>query len=148
MIKTDKSAEFLQLNVNDQHVLLFLSQVEMVLPMVELQTVPDKDHKLKGILNYHGKAIPVYDLANLLELDSVKITLNTPLLLCVMNDKQIALVLKEVLHVIEIDQQLIQTASLCKMKPYVSGIYEAPGCNAWCLDLQKLLHYHDLSEES
>lgn len=138
---------YLELSINNQAVLLSLNQVEIVLPMAELQTVPDKNHLLQGVLNYHGTAIPVYDLAQLLELDKTDTNINTPLLLVDVEGKQVGVFLKEVLDVLTIEENEIQTPSLANVKSFVSGIYETNEINAWRLDLNALFHYHQLKDE-
>lgn len=139
---------YLELIINNQTVLLSLCQVEIVLPMVELQSIPDKNHLLKGILNYHGTAIPVYDLAELLELSETETNINTPLILVDMNQtQQVGMFLKEVLDVIEIEETAFQQPKLSNVKSFVSGIYETNAKNAWRLDLSALFQYHNLGDE-
>lgn len=147
MTKTNSVNFYLELNVNDQSILLSLNTVEIVLPMATLQYVPDKNHLLKGLLNYHGTAIPVYDLAELLEMEKTETDINTPLILVDMNNKKVGIFLKEVQNVIEVDDDVLQKPDLCKMKQYVSGIYETTDDNAWRLDLPALFSYHQLYDE-
>lgn len=147
MDNNNEKAFYLELNINEQRVLLALIHVEIVLPIVALQSVPDKNHLLKGVLNYHGKGVPVYDLAQLLDLDKTQTNINSPLLLVKIEGKQVGLFLNEVLDVIEIEQSSIQHLSLSNMKSYVSGIYETTEHNAWRLNLEALFKYHHLSED-
>lgn len=138
---------YLELSINDQAVLLSLNQVEIVLPMAELQSVPDKSHLLQGVLNYHGTAVPVYDLAQLLDLDKTDTTINTPLLLLDINGKQVGVFLKEVLDVLTIEEDEMQSPSFANVQSFVNGIYEKNNVNAWRLDLNALFQYHNLQDE-
>ena len=77
-----------------------LENVIKVLPMMELQPVPGSPRYLRGLMNLHGRSIPVVDLAARLGYGGyTRCTLETPILLCAHEGLQTGLIVEKVIGV-------------------------------------------------
>lgn len=77
-----------------------LENVIKVLPMMELQPVPGSPRYLRGLMNLHGRSIPVVDLAARLGYGGyTRCTLETPILLCEHEGLQTGLIVEKVIGV-------------------------------------------------
>lgn len=139
--KVGTSSDYLKLRLNHQIILIALHQTHLVLPIAQLQTVPHQDVALEGLLNYHGRPVPVYHLSELIHESRPLYDLNTPLLMCTLSSGFIGLFISEVIELIHLSDKEIQYDHLDKAMPYVTGLLEEE-CSAWILDVEKLLQYH------
>lgn len=128
---------YLRLRLANRIILIRLGQIHSVLPIMELQTVPNQDHTLAGLLNFHGQAAPVYHLAELLELPQIQYDLNNPIILCMVAGQLVGLIATEVIDIHPL-QQAIQKGNLGSVQPYVTGVVEQEEWSAWVLDLEQL----------
>lgn len=139
---------YLDLLLEDQHIMLGLPFVKMVLAIPALQKAPDPQPAFRGILNFHSKAIPVYDLLTLL--DAAKktiITTDTALVLTTINNNEIGLLTAQVEGLIKIDITHLQKAPNDAMR-YVKYLYETEKKSGWILDLDTLVSHHQLKVKS
>jgi len=69
-----------------------LEHVFKVLPMLELQEVPDAPVHVVGLMNLGGEVVPVVDLCQLLNRDTFDYSVDTPILLCECRGRRCGLV--------------------------------------------------------
>ncbi|MCE3046416.1 chemotaxis protein CheW [Legionella sp. 16cNR16C] len=130
---------YLKFRLGEQIILVSLDFVYLILPIAQLQHIPQQHSALAGILNYHGQAVPVYHLYELLEASKVAYDLDTPIILCSLSSQCVGLFVSEVMEVCDINEQLIQQPP--KTWSYVKGIIKDETSSAWILDLEQLLHW-------
>lgn len=136
--------KYLFISVHNHNVLIDVRYIDCILQLPQLQPVPDQLPFFVGILNFHGTAIPVYDLALLLNFsEPIKQTLDTDLLVCCIDNMRFAFLFDQAVDLIEIENKNIQQPSNDIM-PYVVGLYEQQHTSSWLLDLQKLLIHHQI----
>jgi chemotaxis signal transduction protein len=136
--------QYLTLLLGKQHVFLPLHAINTVLAIPTLHKTPDCDVAFKGILNFHGKGLPVYDLLTLVcEKEEVAVDIDTPLLLVNANQHEIGLLVSEVGELITVDSTALQSPPADAMS-YVKYLYETEQKCAWILDLDTLVAHHGL----
>ncbi len=136
--------EYLILLLAHERVLLPISMVRIVLAIPALKTIPDQDPAFKGLLNFHGTGIAVYELSKLIDPSlPFEITLDTPLVLTQISEGAMGILVSEVIDMVKIPNALLQTP-LPDAMPFVKAIYENQNEAAWVLDLEKLVQYHRL----
>ena len=142
MSAVEKQLHYLKLRLDEQIILISLSQIHMVLPIAEVQTVPGSDTALQGILNFHGQALSIYHLSELINTTKPHYDLNTPLLIAVLPLGLFGFLVSEIFDVIEISEENIQCIPSNKAVSYMKGLIETEQWSGWILDLQKLLTLH------
>ena len=135
---------YINLLLEEQNVLLPIESMTMVLAFAALQKIPSSDIAFQGILNFHGKSLPVYDLLMLIdEKKQINITSDTQLLMSVVDSKEIGLIVSEAKELVAIETTSMQAPPLDAM-PYVKFIYETQDTVAWGLDLVALTTFRRL----
>lgn len=134
---------YLRIKLGEQLILIPIHQVDVVLPIAELQQVPVDDNAMEGFLNYHGQSLPVYHLAELINANKPSYDLNTPLLLCTVEAGLVGFLVSDVVDLLSISQQTIQHNHAYQAMPYVQGIVEMETCSAWIVDIEHLFHFHE-----
>lgn len=144
----NQRTDYLKLKLNEQILLLPLQNIRMVLPLPALQSLPDQDDSFEGMLNFHGTSVPVYSLFRLTEHEQPSYNLDTPLLLCEVNNSLLGLLVSEVSTLLTVPNIDVQKPKLKKFLPYVTGIYEQEQWAAWILNLEKLVEQHQLTSHT
>lgn len=117
-----------------------LQNIERVLLLVELQTIPSGPDYLVGLMNVAGKSIPVVDLGIRLGLDQQQpYRLDTPIIICKLGDRLLAFIINDIIgiqvvHAHDLQSQIMfQSGEL----PYTASLALSHG-QALVLDLPKL----------
>jgi len=88
--------------------------IAKIIQLVELQRVPAGSQDLAGLLNYHGKLIPVFDLGLSMGFERVtSYTLNTIILICSNGSDEIGLIVDKV------KSQGVVACELIDLSPHV-----------------------------
>ena len=132
----------LKLRLNEEQILIDLNQVEVVLAIPELDNIPNDDKAMAGLLNFHKQFIPVYHLASLIDEQKPVYDLNTPIIICSLKGGLIGLLVSEVIEVCFISLDNIQKSTL--LSPYVAGVLKDKKASAWFLNVEELMHFHQL----
>ena len=122
------------------------AHIEIVLPLPALQSVAYQDDALEGILNYHGESVPIYSLSTLVNVTAENITLDTPLILCKINDSLLGLLVSSVDEIISLFKSDIQNSPLIKSTPHIEGIVENSDGSSWILDLEYLINNRHITK--
>lgn len=146
MVDESNLSQYLRVNVGEQLILLSLQVVKIILPLPSLHDVPHQTKGLQGILNYHGKSVPVYNLGVLIDGEAVPFAVDTPLILCEIHSEIFGLLVSQVDEVLEIATQHIQSLSLANLPSFVKGTYEASSSSMWVLELAGLIDLSSLKE--
>lgn len=92
--------EILKFKIPGMRLCAPLENAIKVLPLMELQPVPGAPRYLRGLMNLHGRSIPVIDLAARLGYGGyTRYTLETPILLCEYEGLQSGLIVDKVIGV-------------------------------------------------
>lgn len=134
-------SSYLRLKLDNQFIAILLHQIYTVIPIVELQKVPNDDPALSGVFNYYGQPVAVYHLSELINEPRPQYDINSLLLLSQLSSQLEGFLVSEEIDIISNAKELIQSSPI-KNKPYVNGIIEHERWSAWILDLDKLLHFH------
>ncbi|KTD09426.1 chemotaxis protein CheW [Legionella jamestowniensis] len=142
-----RNTNHLKIRLNNYCILILLQHVHTVLPVAKLELIPHHASALAGILNFHGQAVPVYHLSELINDSMPEYDLNTPMLICTLSIGLIGLLASEVVEVINVREEMIQKPPVNEAKPYITGLIEKEKWSAWILDLEKLFKTHHFSLE-
>jgi purine-binding chemotaxis protein CheW len=98
MIANEK---FLVFGLNGNRFAISLAVVERVVRVAEITPVPDPPAGIRGVINVAGQITPVMDLRQQLHLAEAEIEISDYLILIQSNQGRIALLVNEVLWIIE-----------------------------------------------
>lgn len=118
-----------------------LKHVLKVLPLMELQIVPDAPGYVKGLMNLQGNSVPVIDLAERLGITraSVPYTIDTPILLCEVMHKHIGLIVDEILGVVTVEKGDLQLRSeFQESLRYFTAVVNEGGRPALLVNLERI----------
>ena len=90
--RSGPSSQALFFSVPGVQLCLPLEYVFKVLPMLELQEVPDAPMHVVGLMNLGGEVVPVVDLCRLLNRETFDYCIDTPILLCECRGRRCGLV--------------------------------------------------------
>jgi purine-binding chemotaxis protein CheW len=122
--------------VEGQHYALPVPVVERILPMVAVETLPQAPEISLGVINIHGRVVPVVDIRRRFGLPPLSYGLRTQLLVGRTNRRTLALPVDEVLGVREVAVEAVTPpAMILPGIGHVAGIVALP---------DGLLFIHDL----
>lgn len=78
-----------------------ISPIRQIIEMVSISPLPQTNHNIAGVINFHGAAVPVIRLRTLLGLAEEPMKLHTPIILLNHAERLVGLVVDEVLDVVE-----------------------------------------------
>lgn len=78
---------------------LGLSHIERTISLVSIQSMPGAAEYVVGIMNFSGSSLPVIDLAIRLGLPSLPYTLDTPILVCVHEERRIGVIVQDIVGI-------------------------------------------------
>lgn len=81
-----------------------ITAVNQIIELVAITRIPQVPPGVQGVINVHGSIVPVIDLRQRFNLQSVPYHLHTPLVLVDVGDSALALVVDEVKEVVEMEQ--------------------------------------------
>jgi chemotaxis signal transduction protein len=109
--RPDSPEQALTFRVGGQVYALPLHVVVEVQQIVEFTPLPTPDPWVLGLVDVRGAVMPVYDLGQILGLDAVSRTLETPMLICRLPGGPACLVVEGVLDVVEACPTRARTAA-------------------------------------
>lgn len=143
-ITQDNQQQYILFSLNKEQILISISSIQLVLLLPSLQSIPNQDPAFKGLLDFHGKSIPVYDLAKLInDQHFVDVTISTSVMICKTHSGLVALMVDDVVEVLQINDALLQNPEKDAM-PFVKFIVEKESMMAWGLNLDTLVAHHRL----
>lgn len=86
-----------------------INHIHKIIPLVELNTVPDSPKYLVGIMNVNGNSIHVIDMALRAGIERYETySTETPILLCQDKEKTIGLIIDKIIGIADITDESIQ----------------------------------------
>ncbi|MDF1678281.1 MAG: chemotaxis protein CheW [Legionellaceae bacterium] len=131
--------QYLQLSMGEQHILLLLTQVQIVLRLPGLHQVPNHTKGFEGILNYHGVSVPVYNLGSYVGIQHVQLDLDTPLVLCQLAEGLVGFLVSDVEAVVTLKKNDMQVPRLSDLPDFVVGVYESEAGSMWVIQVEALI---------
>lgn len=120
---------------------LRLGDVERLLPLMQVQHVPEGPDYLLGLMNLRGEAVPILDLARRLNLPAIaNHTLDTPVVLAAVGSLRAGLVVDEVQGVRAVPRSALRGDALFRdgLPPVLSAVTSRDG-TALLLDALRIL---------
>ena len=81
-----------------------IEPVVQIVEMVTITPIPRTNPSVEGVINYHGKSVPVLNLRRHLGLPAVPFGLYTHIIIAQTDDKTIGLIVDQVLSVLDLDE--------------------------------------------
>ena len=136
----DRSVEYVVFHLDEQQYALKVSAVERVVHAVELTLLPEAPDIVLGIINIHGKIIPVVNIRRRFHLPEKDIEPTNRLIIAHTLKRTVALVVDVVLGVIETpEDRVVKTNTVLPGMDYVQGVVKREDGMILIHDLNKFL---------
>lgn len=123
---------------------LDIAVVQRVIRVVEITPLPDAPPSVLGIINVHGRIIPVLDLRRRFRFPAREIALSDHLLITQTAHRTIAILVDAVIGVIEWNASMVVPAGdILPDFTEVLGVVKLEGDIVLIHDLEKFLSHHD-----
>lgn len=118
-----------------------ISCVSKILPLMDLQEYLEGEEHLVGIMNYHGKGIPVMDLGLLLGMErKTDYTTNAVIILCVNQNAELGLLVDDMNGQAAImSEQVNEIKSQARGSAYIKAMVKLNNNLMMMIDIRKLL---------
>jgi purine-binding chemotaxis protein CheW len=127
---------------------LRLEQVREVLPMCWLAPYPEAPSWMSGLLNWHGRLIPVLDVAARIERRASEVRVEDGIVVVQDDDATLGLVVDRAIGVEPVEEELQRVPVELPQTPYVLGLFEVDGEATFALSLRTLVATSELPEVS
>jgi purine-binding chemotaxis protein CheW len=126
---------------------LRLEDVERVLPAVEISPVPKAPGIILGLINVHGRILPVLNIRPLLCLPEIETGLNNQIILTLTEGCSLAILVDEVLGLAEFSEQdIIGPEELYPGIEYLEGVTKVKDGMLYIYNLGRFLSSEERSE--
>lgn len=137
-----------------------VSNVVRIIEMVTITALPGAPDCIQGIINVHGKAVPVADLRRYFGLPQVAYTLHTPIILVHVDNglHTMGLVVDAVDQVLDAPSEGLETTEtivpadlanpMAQQAPHLAGVAKVDRCMILVLDVKALLTQRDQAQLS
>jgi len=95
----------------EQTYALPIEPVVRIIEMVTIMPIPQVDDIVEGIINVHGKAVPVLNLRRHFGLPEAPLQLHTPIILVLFGGQMLGLIVDEVMDVLSLSSEQISRVS-------------------------------------
>jgi purine-binding chemotaxis protein CheW len=130
--------------LDNLHYALYLSDVERVVPVVEITPLPKAPEIVTGVVNYHGIIIPVINIRKRFNLASREIDLDDQLIIANTPKRKLALIVDSVTGVEELEaNQLVNIESEFAYAKYLKGIAKVENKIVLIQDLEMFLSLNE-----
>jgi len=135
------ATELLYISAKEHCFCLPLDEVERLLLLMEIQTVPQAPSYLIGLMNLYGEAVPVLDLALRIGLEHEdNYSIQTPLVLVSYQQQKVALIVDSIEGVKKIKREQLRGEKLFQGGlPPVKATVATPEGTALLLDTQRIM---------
>ncbi len=122
------TCQLLELALDDQRYALHLSAVERIVRVVAITPLPQAPSVVLGIINVHGRVVPVIDLRRRLQLPQRPPRLSDQLIIAHSARRPLALVADAVVGVVACPlDAVVPPGAVLPRVGYVAGIVKLPG---------------------
>ncbi|MBW1783442.1 MAG: purine-binding chemotaxis protein CheW [Deltaproteobacteria bacterium] len=143
------SSHYLVFTLEDQPYALGLDAVERVIRAVSLTRIPDAPEILMGLINMHGKIVPVLDIRNRFHLSPRAIDISDRMVISQISGRSVAIIVDSIEAVVEFGQEEIRKAT--EILPdmgggYVEGVGRLNQDTVLIYDMNKLFSIEEIRE--
>ena len=118
-----KVSQLVVFSLDEQRYALRLSTVEQIVRAVEITPLPKAPNIILGVVNFHGRIVPVYDIRARFRLPGREISLSDHLILARATKRAVALVVDQVSGVVAgTDEEIIETRRISSNLEYIEGV--------------------------
>jgi purine-binding chemotaxis protein CheW len=125
-----------------------IAPVRQIIEMVTITPLPQVNHTVAGVIDFHGKWVPVINLRCQLSLAEAPLQLHTPILLVNISGRLVGLIVDQVLDVLERPaNQIIDPSNILLEEmgeiPLLQGLIQSQDGSILLLNLEQLFKpYH------
>jgi purine-binding chemotaxis protein CheW len=141
----DQSRHYVLFRMDQQHYVLPLDHVIRAVRMVAFTPVPDMANSVLGILNMSGQMVPVIDLRRLFGQAAKHPELQDILLIVQIHGETAAIVVDEVLNILELSSKQIQSPpAAVSQSRFVVGVVQQEDILILVINDSQLLPNNDM----
>lgn len=119
----NKSKPYVVFTLDEQRYALHLSAVGRIVRIVEITPLPKAPEIVLGVVNIQGQIIPVFNIRRRFHLPEREIELSDQLIIAHTSRRTVALVVEEVIGIIErAPQEIVPTEQVLPGTEYVEGV--------------------------
>ena len=127
-------------NLDDQKYALFLSAIIRIIRVVEITGLPKAPEIVLGVINMHGRIIPVFNIRRRFRLPQREMQLGDQLIIASTSKRTVALLVDSVNDVIEIpEEKIIAGEKILPGLEYVEGVVKTEDGMILIHDLEQFL---------
>jgi purine-binding chemotaxis protein CheW len=144
MCRTEKLLIF---TLSDLRCALQLSDIERILSAVAINPVPKAPDIVMGLINVHGRIVPVLNIRTLLRLPKIEMTLNDQIIVARTTSRPVAILVDHVQGVAECsDQDIIEPEGLYPGIEYLQGVTKLKEGILFIYNLDRFLSSEEKAE--
>ncbi|MFH1081491.1 MAG: chemotaxis protein CheW [Pseudomonadota bacterium] len=131
-------------NLDDQKFALFLSAVIRIISVVEITSLPKAPEIVLGVINMHGRIIPVFDIRKRFRLHQKEMQLSDQLMIAQTTKRTVALLVDSVSGVVEVpEEEIVAGGEILPDLEYVEGVMKKEGGMIFIHDMERFLSLHE-----
>jgi len=146
--KPEQQATIVTFRLGSQTYALPIKPVRQIIEMVTITPLPQINHTVAGVINFHGIWVPVINLRRQLSLADAPLQLHTPIILVNISERLVGLIVDQVLDVLARSaDQIIDPGSILLEEmgeiPLLQGLIQSKDGSILLLNLEQLFKpYH------
>jgi chemotaxis-related protein WspB len=131
---------FLMFRIGSESYVLDTAQIAEVLPLLEITPVPQAPAGIAGLINYHGGAVPVVDLSELILGKPARAHISTRLILVHYGEHLLGLIAEQATEMMRRDPASFADSGVASdTAPYLGQVTEDGGRLIRWIEVKKLL---------
>ncbi|MFN0079013.1 MAG: chemotaxis protein CheW [Prosthecobacter sp.] len=131
-------------NLDEQEFAVALAVVERVVRAVEVTPIPEAPHGVRGVINFQGRIVPVFDLWTRFGLPTREVRTTDHLVIAHTYWRTVALLVNSVTSVVSRGEvQITPTAGILPQLDMVTGVMKRDGSLVLVHDLERFLSIED-----
>jgi len=136
----EKLNQLVVFSLDEQRYALLLSNVERIVRVVEITSLPKAPEIVLGVINVRGEIIPVVNIRKRFRLPEREITLSDHLIIAKTSRRAVALLADRVGQVLEVlENKIISAKKILPAMDYVEGVVKLEDGLILIHDLEKFL---------
>jgi len=138
---TDEEFQVVSFEIGTEEYAVDILEVQEIIRMVEITSVPKAPHYVEGVINLRGKVIPIVDLRSRLGLSAVEYTKDTRIVVVDVSRIILGFIVDSVSEVLRIPSNLIESPPNGKQggAEFYKGVGRFDGRLLIFLDLNRLV---------
>jgi purine-binding chemotaxis protein CheW len=138
------TAELVSFCLDDRRFAVSLSSVEQVERVVSITPLPRAPDIIPGVINIHGRIVPVFNIRERFRLPPRDIQLSDQLIVASTSKRTIALLVDSVIDVIEIPKdKIVASGDVLPQLDFVEGVVKTEDGMILIHDLERFLSLHE-----